>query len=303
MGHVIAIANMKGGVGKTTTTVTLAETLAARGKPTLVIDLDQQANASVCLVGIESFEELMAEGCSAERYFAQNIERARQKKALSPMAPFIATGLCPTVQAGEPLPIALLAASADLHDLEREVIVELTERGFGIGAIEGWFTRILKSDFDRERQRFEYILCDCPPGISPFAEAAIRLSDLVIAPTIPDFISVQGLPQFCNYLKTKTGLGDGQRKRAGLKPWVLATKVRAGTREHAQHLRMLRQAAAGPDAPFRILDTEMPERVAFPQGLNRANGFPTYQEKWDEVVDILDALADEIEGVLHAEPV
>lgn len=69
-GRLIAVANMKGGVGKTTTVVMLAEALAADGASVLVVDLDSQASVSLCLAGETVLAEMIARGRTLEAYLA-----------------------------------------------------------------------------------------------------------------------------------------------------------------------------------------------------------------------------------------
>jgi cellulose biosynthesis protein BcsQ len=72
-GKLIAVANMKGGVGKTTTVVMLAEALAADGARVLVVDLDPQASVSVCLAGPDRLWGMIAQGRTLEAYLALKV--------------------------------------------------------------------------------------------------------------------------------------------------------------------------------------------------------------------------------------
>ena len=303
MGYAIAVANMKGGVGKTTTAVSLADSFAARGLRVLVVDLDAQANASVCVVGTDRFEDLLREGRTVESYFSGNVEAATHSLRPRPAERYWAEGLAQVTQGGKTLDVSLFAASPDLRFLEREIIIDFNQRGFGLRAIETKLSKILSRDLKVMRDRFDYVVFDCAPGISPFSESAIRLVDMVIAPTIPDFISVQGLPLFCNYLVGQQSRGKEDRARAQIKPYVLPTRVRATTTQHQKYLRLMEEAAAAEANPYAMFKTHIQDSIKVSEAIHMVETSPTYQQRWEVLVDQLEALTQEIDEVLNGRSV
>ena len=315
MGHAIAVANMKGGVGKTTTTVSLGDSLAAAGKAVMIVDLDAQANASVCVVGTRSFESLVRQGKTVGSYFEKNIHAANFGEPSRSISDFWSRGLSTVSHRGKALNVTLLAATPDIRYLEREIIIDFNERGFGLRALETKLSQILGNDLAKMRQVYDFILFDCAPGISPFSEAAIRLADLVIAPTIPDFISVQGLPLFCNYLagqqqrstesKTRRRRSPaasapspttaGARRR--IKPYVLPTRVRLNTIQHREYLDRIKDAARN-GGPYHVFGTSIPDSIKVSEAIAMVETTSTYQQRWEAIVDELESLTHEIGGVL-----
>lgn len=292
---IIAVANMKGGVGKTTTVVSLAEAIAAEtGESILVIDLDAQANASYCFAGDALLDSMIREGRTIDAFLEDVVINRRETDIL----PYVYEAVSEVTHLGRPLNISLLAASPQLRLVERVLIHTYTEHQYSMRAIEAQIWNILQAELVLLADRYDVIMFDCAPGISALTEVAIRTADLVIVPTIPDFLSTLGLHAFCNSLwrgriAQQSALPSLQRP-----PHVLTTR-RQPLRQHYETLEDLRGQAREPEASFRMFDTVIPQTAAIASGLGTIGSRPTFRAKWGaNVSSILDDLVQEVRGAL-----
>jgi chromosome partitioning protein len=164
MGAVYAIANQKGGVGKTTTAVNVAACVAVGGPQTLLVDLDPQCNATVALgadreMHPSSYDCLIGEVSVAE--------------AARPAGPDN-LWLVPANR-------DLAGASVELPRLERSE-TRLRER---LGPV---------------RERFAVTVLDCPPSLGPVSVNALVAADRVIVPVQAEYLALEGLVQFLDTL-------------------------------------------------------------------------------------------------------
>jgi chromosome partitioning protein len=165
--QIFAIANQKGGVGKTTTAINLATALAAVGEPVLLIDLDPQGNASTGL-GISKSER------SPGSY--------EFLLGLAPLADCVRNSAIPSLSV-MPASVSLAGAEIELIDLDRR---------------EHRLADALNAPGSNARERWKTILIDCPPSLGLVTLNALVAVDAVLVPLQAEFLALEGIGALSN---------------------------------------------------------------------------------------------------------
>lgn len=166
MGKIIAFANQKGGVGKTTTCVNVATYMALMGKKILILDIDPQGNATTA-VGINKTKDLktvydLIDGASSYEDVIQ-----------------------PTIVDN----LYIIPSTVDLAGAEVELI-QIPQR-----------EKVIKRILDEIKVSYDFILIDCPPSLGLITVNALTAADSVLIPMQCEFFSMEGITQLMNTIR------------------------------------------------------------------------------------------------------
>ena len=204
---VVAVANQKGGVGKTTTTLSLGAGLAKAGKKVLLVDVDSQASLALSL-GVKHPDELDVTTAS----ILQNIIDERE---ISPETGIIA---CKNG-------VDLLPGNIELSGMEVSLVNAMSRE------------TVLKQYIQMMREHYEYILLDCCPSLGMLTINALVAADSVLIPSQPHFLSAKGLDLLLRSISRVKRQLNPELKIDG----ILMTMVNSRTRFSREVIELLRK--------------------------------------------------------------
>jgi len=284
MAFFLAVANRKGGVGKSTVAVGLAHAAAVWGaKRVLVLDLDSQCNASLILLGGQGWLEAKKANRTISDYFFDMFDET----AGAPRE-YLVHGTGDVRDGnGRPARLSLLPGSLLLEDVQGELYVKEARQAKDpdvvASRVKGRLMRLLR----RFEPNFDLVILDCAPGLSFAALAALKTADLVLVPFRPDYVSQLAVDRVALLIEEKRDIDDLREIDMADRRYVC---VANGTRANSRDRNIIDEI--GLDHPM------LEARVPYSEGI--ANAFDwdaspkRIEEKYGDGAAAIRALYDEV---------
>jgi chromosome partitioning protein len=284
MGHAISTINLKGGVGKTTTTCALAEFLSGEfRKKVLVIDLDPQTNLTTVLIGEDRWKELNDNGYTLATLFKDAL-RDESEPAQFDLTKSLQRGVSPV---SEVRTVDLIPSSLDLIDVQDRLANMRSGQFYSNNP-----TDLLRRAVNQLIGQYDFILIDCPPNLGIVTLNGLRISDGYIIPTIPDVLSTYGIPQIQKRVaKFADNIGEPIEELG-----IVVSKFRAAGTLHQNTVQRMKD---DPHLP-RVFETIIPEAIKIAESAEYAPSV-TLRQKYGYAgqFDIYRALAKEFMEVVE----
>lgn len=284
--HVLSFINLKGGVGKTTTAVAVAEMLAhEEHQHVLLIDLDPQTNATVTLISEDKWAEMDKDGRTIAQLFEDRLNPHDAPKFDIENA--IARGVS-TVNDGIAR-LDLLPSSIKLIDLQERIPMIALLGNFTASPLE-----ILRYAIQPVIDRYDYVIIDCPPSLGTVTKNGLRISTGYVIPTIPDIVSTWGIHQIVDNVARFAQDTGHQIPPLG----IVATKVQGNNLHRriiedltAKRLDRFSKPGGLPQPPLLSV---IPQATIVARGADVSADIRTLKGKYGTAYDALRGLTQEI---------
>ena len=274
MTKIVSFINLKGGVGKTTTAVNVAATLANRGKRVLLIDLDPQTNATVSVIDQQEWEKRHAAKQTLYHLFEDMLKGTNNFN--------IDNAIMTNV--GGINGLDLLPSSLYLVEIQDE-IPDMDNKAY-VSHVD-----VLGNAISQVASNYEFIIIDCPPNLGAITLNGISISDYYIVPTVPDILSKIGISLIFNRIDNfKKRKKTCEIKLGG----IVFTKIDNRTNLHKSTMQELRQSSYK-DSVFKA---EFPQRISVAEAPIDSRPFITSQTAkrkadWRETQGFIEDITNE----------
>ncbi len=257
MGQSIAVMNTKGGVGKSTVVMALAETLSAfHKKNVLVIDSDSQTSISTMLMATERWEEMERQGRTLVDYLVGQV-LPEHGPAKASWLEYVVTGVSDVEDART---VNLIPCHMELTLFERKISADRKERELRAAV------RALLSEAKR---LYDVVIVDCPPGLSVLTECWLREVDYLMPPIKPDYLAVRGFSVLKRFRQSQADQGF-----ADIIGVVINLKDGRIASEEQWHRRLAE------DPENRVFQTSIPRRAYIQRAADFDHETRTYLAKY-----------------------
>jgi chromosome partitioning protein len=285
--HVLSFINLKGGVGKTTVAVAVAEMLAQdHRKHVLLIDLDPQTNATVTLISEEQWAQMDAEGRTIAQLFEDRLNPHVEpkfdiEKAITRRVSTVNDGIAR---------LDLLPSSIRLIELQDRIPMIALAGNYTANPLE-----ILRAALLPVIDRYDYVIIDCPPSLGTVTKNGLRISTGYVIPTIPDIVSTWGIYQIVENVNRFAKDIDRPIPPVG----IVATKVQ----KNNLHDRVISDLAARRLGKFSetgnlgqppLFTNTIKQTVAVARGQDVDADIRTFKGKYGDAYPALQGLTQEI---------